>query len=348
MCQNNNNDSGILLCFFWNNQKIYSSRQPCVSLKLIMLFFILCVHVTVFSWAVKFLSFYFGKSIFAHVTSRKEECLRILLDYDLTPDGLPVGLGGSWTGGCEPWRRKGTGTGPRSCSGSGACGDGGSSSSEEEQDDDLNLDIESDMTCLLRNSLWLHSQTLSSANANEEPSDDGHNEHQQQQAAAAVPSTAASAAGVGVEARSPIVGEPRTVVRRGARCKRQNAPQQENTSPGQRRRGKTKESSKRPRVRVSSSNSAATVATSAVAAGAETTRPDEEETPLTAEEKKARRRRMHAEADRVRRAKERIEIEVLQEQVLAMSQMNQALMGEHQRLEGLARAAMAMTATQVS
>jgi hypothetical protein len=310
-----------------------------------------CVFITVFSWAVNFLSFYFGKTIFAHVASRKEDCLAHLLKYDFSPEGLPVALGGSWTGGCEPWRRKGKGPRPRG-GGSG----GSSSSSEEEQDDELNLDIETDLKCLLRNSLWLHNQTLSSCKANEEPSDD-NNEQQQQQldevaanaSTTAGTAAAVSASGAAAVAHSPILGEPRTIARRGARCKRQGVSQQENASQGQRRRGKTKESTKRPRVRVSSSNSAAAVATAAIAAaGAEKTRPDEEDTPLSAEEKKARRRWMHAEADRVRRAKERIEIEVLQEQVLAMSRMNQSLMEEHQRLESLTRAAITMTTPQVS
>ena len=55
--------------------------------------------------------------------------------------------------------------------------------------------------------------------------------------------------------------------------------------------------------------------------------------------KRARRRQMHTEADRVRRAKGRIEVEVLQEKVLELNTMNQTLKIEQQRLETLVQAA---------
>ena len=48
---------------------------------------------------------------------------------------------------------------------------------------------------------------------------------------------------------------------------------------------------------------------------------------------------MHTEADRVRRAKGRIEVEVLQEKVLELNTMNQTLKIEQQRLETLVQAA---------
>jgi hypothetical protein len=137
----------------------------------------------VFAWAINFLSFNFGKSISAHVASTKAECLSKLLEEgDFSPYGLPVCLGGSWTGGCEPWRcssrhgsicssrRRRNGESPSSAAstatGSGsattaACNNEDDSSSSND-DEELTLEIETDLTCLLRNSLWLHSQTLSS------------------------------------------------------------------------------------------------------------------------------------------------------------------------------------------
>ena len=116
------------------------------------------------------------------MASSKDECLSKLLEIgDFSPYGLPVCLGGSWTGGCEPWRcssrhgstrssRRRNGESPSSAAstatGSGsattaACNneDDGSSSDDDEE---LTFEIETDLTCLLRNSLWLHSQTLSS------------------------------------------------------------------------------------------------------------------------------------------------------------------------------------------
>jgi hypothetical protein len=91
----------------------------------------------VFIWAVKFLGTYFGKSnIAAYVAASKEDCLAKLLEYDFSPDGLPVGLGGSWTGGCEPWRK--------------GCPNGA----------ELTLEIETDLSCLLRSTLWLHNQAV--------------------------------------------------------------------------------------------------------------------------------------------------------------------------------------------
>jgi hypothetical protein len=134
----------------------------------------------VFAWAINFLSSFYGKSIYAHVASSKGECLSKLLENgDFSPYALPVSLGGSWPGGCEPWRcssrRSGnsrrTGESP-SAAASTATGSGGTTSAGCNNDDDdgassnddeeLNLEIETDLSCLLRNSLWLHSQTLSS------------------------------------------------------------------------------------------------------------------------------------------------------------------------------------------
>jgi hypothetical protein len=85
------------------------------------------------------------------------------------------------------------------------------------------------------------------------------------------------------------------------------------------------------------------ISTSDTMAGGVTEKQARTSTSSLAEDKKARRRRMHAEADRVRRAKERNEIEALQAQVLTMSKMNQSLLKEKQRLERLVEAAMNMT-----
>jgi hypothetical protein len=70
------------------------------------------------------------------MASTKEECLAKLMKYDFSPEGLPVSLGGTWTGGCEPWRK--------GCHG----------------DDELSLEIETDLRCLFRNALWLHRQAV--------------------------------------------------------------------------------------------------------------------------------------------------------------------------------------------
>lgn len=134
-----------------------------------------------FAWAINFLSSYYGKAIYAHVTSSKDECLSKLLEKgDFSPYSLPVCLGGFWTGGCEPWRlsssrsrssRKNrespsaagstaTGSGSTTSAGCNKDDDAGGDSSND--DEELALEIEADLACLLRNSLWLHSQTLSS------------------------------------------------------------------------------------------------------------------------------------------------------------------------------------------
>jgi hypothetical protein len=89
----------------------------------------------VFTWVVNHLGSYFGKSIVVHVASSKEDCLAKLMNYDFSPEGLPVSLGGCWTGGCEPWRK-------------GCPVDG----------DELSLEIETDLSCLFRTVLWSHEQ----------------------------------------------------------------------------------------------------------------------------------------------------------------------------------------------
>jgi hypothetical protein len=95
-----------------------------------------------------------GNSCIAHVASCKKECLSKLLAYDFSPDGLPVGLGGSWTGGCEPWRGRKQPYPPTAAAATTPATT--ASSNSNNNDDDLSLEIETDLTCLLRNSLWLH------------------------------------------------------------------------------------------------------------------------------------------------------------------------------------------------
>jgi hypothetical protein len=90
-------------------------------------------------------SYVYGKAVIAHVVSSKEDCLAKLLHYDFVVENLPVGLGGSWTGGCEPWRRQ--------------RGNDSSAGSEE-----LTLEIETDLSCLFRNVLWFHEQVVVAAN----------------------------------------------------------------------------------------------------------------------------------------------------------------------------------------
>jgi hypothetical protein len=98
------------------------------------------------------MSYIFGKSFIAHVVSSKEECLAELLEYDFVPEGLPVGLGGSWTGGCEPWKKAAA----SACHAEHADDDAGTGSDDD--DDDLTLAIELDLSCLSRNALWMHNQ----------------------------------------------------------------------------------------------------------------------------------------------------------------------------------------------
>jgi hypothetical protein len=95
----------------------------------------MCIRA-VFAWAVNFVGSFFGESVTVHVTASKEDCLAKLVQYDMIAAGLPVGLGGSWTGGCEPWRKGSL--------------DG----------DELHLEIETDLACLFRTILWCHEQTV--------------------------------------------------------------------------------------------------------------------------------------------------------------------------------------------
>lgn len=77
---------------------------------------------------------YFGEFLISHIASSKEDCLAKLMEYGLLPEGLPVSLGGSWTDGWEPWR---------DCHG---------------DDDQVTLEIETDLSCLCRNTLWSYNQ----------------------------------------------------------------------------------------------------------------------------------------------------------------------------------------------
>jgi hypothetical protein len=77
-----------------------------------------------------------AKSVLPLITSCKQDCLAKLLEYDMVPEGLPVGLGGSWTNGCEPWRKGNPGG------------------------DELALEIELDLSCLVRTALWRHAEVV--------------------------------------------------------------------------------------------------------------------------------------------------------------------------------------------
>jgi hypothetical protein len=123
------------------------------------------------------------------------------LEYDFAAESLPVGLGGSWTGGCEPWRkgrRRNSGNSGSAMRSSGSTrgastGDDDDGDGPGNEDDELTLVIETDLTCLLRNSLWLHNQSLPSCGGGTEtassvdgckatgPSNDTHHQRQQQQ-----------------------------------------------------------------------------------------------------------------------------------------------------------------------
>jgi hypothetical protein len=106
------------------------------------------------------------------VASDKEDCLaKLLQEFQFLPDQLPVGLGGTWTGGCEPWRKRSTKAvavpaaaasctlcGNTGCEGPGSAGCAQNSSTPLE--DELTLELETDLTCLFRNSLWLHNQAV--------------------------------------------------------------------------------------------------------------------------------------------------------------------------------------------
>ena len=72
--------------------------------------------------------------------------------------------------------------------------------------------------------------------------------------------------------------------------------------------------------------------------------PDEQIEELTDEEKRAKRRRKHTINARIRRAKEKIEIEGLQAQYWSVKSTNQALKQEQRRLKKLLRAAHDATA----
>jgi hypothetical protein len=254
----------------------------------------------VFTWAFNFFCFYFGKSIITHVASSKEECLNRLLEYDLVPDGLPVGLGGSWTGGCEPWRKGG--------------------GHPNSRDDELSLEIETDLSCLFRTVLWTHEQA----------------QQQQEQQQALVPAAAIAV---------PLRRDP--VLQQQARHQANNTSCVSTAVAVGSTRGDEVEEcgarvgTRRRRGRGAHHPAAAKKCSNVMAAPPETYAKNDDDPAADDDEakKRARRRQMHTEADRARRARGRIEVEVLQEQVLTMTSRNQSLKEEQQRLQGLVQAA---------
>lgn len=94
------------------------------------------------------LGHFFGDSLITHVASSKDDCLSQLVEFDLSPEGLPVSFGGTWAGGCEPWRPVG----------------------QYEGGDDIvvDMEIEPDLSCLFRNVLWCHNQRTLAAGREKE------------------------------------------------------------------------------------------------------------------------------------------------------------------------------------
>jgi hypothetical protein len=280
---------------------------------------------------VNFLSHYLGKSIIAHVASSKDECLNKLMEYDFEPEGLPVGLGGTWTGGCEPWRK-----------GCGARGDV----------DELSLEIETDLSCLFRTVLWTHEQV-----------------QQQQQALPA----AAQALLEGNTLPAHLENSNTTTTTRASATREKSGclcPSDDSQGHARLLHTATVALRDSPVVQQQSHETlrgTCSGSTRANAVGSRRRNSEEMECARDREctrrrfrahhpvedcqndvddddaedeaKKRARRRQMHTEADRVRRAKGRIEVEVLQEQVLELSTMNQSLKNEEQRLEKLVQAA---------
>jgi hypothetical protein len=90
---------------------------------------------TVYTWAIDRIGSVFGTAnMYTHVASSPEDCLAQLMECDLLPEGLPVALGGTWADGWAPLG-----------------------------DDELTVEIETDLTCLFRNTLWLHNQAAAAA-----------------------------------------------------------------------------------------------------------------------------------------------------------------------------------------
>jgi hypothetical protein len=103
-------------------------------------------------------------NMIALIASGKDDCLaKLTQEFHFSPDKLPVGLGGSWTGGCEPWRRSKQQAKECTLSSStiASFAGPGSSGCGNDDTDELTLELETDLTCLFRNSLWLHNQVVS-------------------------------------------------------------------------------------------------------------------------------------------------------------------------------------------
>jgi hypothetical protein len=252
----------------------------------------------------------------ALITSSKEDCIAKLMKHDMVPEGLPVGLGGSWTGGCEPWRK-------------------GS--------DELSLEIETDLSCLFRTTLWCHEQVVAAAAA----------EHQQTSA------DESSAAPVGMFQSDPS-NRPRNSVKII-----NEPPEDDGKMPATNRReaasSMTQESPER-KSRTIVETAAATLwwpfnTTTAAAAPVQAvseyltaqsqqqlTPQEEEDRKLhpwryETEEQKNKRRQRDIGYAKKKREKKKIEIEVLENEVVGLSTENLELRTEGERLQGLLDAA---------
>jgi hypothetical protein len=132
---------------------------------------------SVFAYSLNFLVAAYGNnSTYAHVASSKEECLAKLMEFGFSPEGLPVSLGGSWTGGFEPVVRKGsTASKHTQYSTTTAAAatvttiDGKNDNAtnhhgnENENDELLSIEIETELSLLLRNAIWSHEQVAAAS-----------------------------------------------------------------------------------------------------------------------------------------------------------------------------------------
>jgi hypothetical protein len=276
-------------------------------------FFCLPLLLKVFTWGMDRLGAAFGESnIFAHVAASQQDCLSQLLLEDLVAEALPVSLGGSWTGGCEPWRM-------------GSNGNGSDSSSSEYGVvyDALTLEIETDLTCLFRNSIWSHNQAATAARKQRTTLPlsslplDGSSSKMPASGSAMHRKEGDSSASI-CSVESPDISWP-PITDTGSRAVSGETTRKRNMA--------SKETTEKQQQQQQ----------------AET---EEGITTESAEDKRARRRRMHKEADRVRRAKERIEIEALQRQYYSVSQENESLKKEQRRLESLVQDVNDLMATE--
>lgn len=321
----------------------------------IILFCVACIQ-TVFTWGISRLVSYMGTSnMISIVASCKEDCLAKLVNENkFLPEKLPVGLGGSWTGGCEPWRR----------STSGPDGNGN-------RQDELTLEIETDLTCLFRNSLWLHNQVVAQQQQQQQQSSSASassplSSSWQPPAAALNPDAASNNVVPFADRKLPAVvtntNNQRIVIGQhhleehkscsthvvaavvSAVAAAVAAPSRldddddddetdedsdnNNLDMNTDCNDEQKESMTSDKVKKKCKM------TTTAAAGAEKQQTAEEEA-----DEKARKREMHTINGRKRREKAKIELEVLQEQCSSLKTVNTSLTAEQSRLEVLVQAA---------